>query len=34
MKNLEFVISNNRGSVKASYDIELTKSKNYVQKKI
>ena len=32
-ENLEFVISNNRGSVKASYDIELTKSQKIMYRK-
>ena len=32
-ENLEFVISNNRGSVKASYDIELTKSKKIMYRR-
>lgn len=32
-ENLEFVISDNRGSVKASYDIELTKSKKIMYRR-
>lgn len=32
-ENLEFVISNNRGSVKTSYDIEFTKSQKIMYKK-
>lgn len=32
-ENLEFIISDNRGSVKASYDIELTKSKKIMYRR-
>lgn len=32
-ENLEFVISNNRGSVSATYDIELTKSKKIMYRR-